>query len=162
MSGERIIPLTVKDKRKLRRALRSALLRFFAQIGAALFLLLGLAFFQDHVYNRFFLGAALVLFTGVLIFQFMKDKSEGTVVRILRDWKTGKKRVIQGRIERVEFIEKEEGVSDQIYQIGPYRFFLHHISPLLKRFRQVMPGQMVEVHQCLHSGLVLKISIEGE
>ncbi len=162
MSGERIIPLTVKDKRKLWRALWNALLRFFAQLGVVFFLLLGLLFFRDHVYNRFFFGASLVLFTGVLIFQFLKDKSEGTAVRILRDWKTGKKRVIHGRIEQVEFIEHTAGVAEQVYQIGPYRFSLHRISPLLKRFRQVMPGQMVEIHQCLHSGLVLKVAVSGE
>lgn len=157
MVGERIIPLTAKDKRKLRRALVKPVIRASAQLGVVALLVMALVFFRDHVYNRFFIGASIVLYASISAIQFFKDKSEGTIVRILRDWNTGKKRVIHGRIEKVEFRDTADGESEQVYDIGPYRFALHQMSPVLKRFRQVMPGQLVEVHQCLHSGLVLKI-----
>lgn len=163
MAGERIIPLTNKDKRKLRQRIGREVAQKGLQLGVVLLLVTSLIFFRNHYYYRFFIGASTALYAGFLVFSFFRDKSAGSTALLLRDWYNGKKRIVSGRIEQVEYREDQAGQPEQVvYDIGPYRFALHQLSPVLKRFRQAMPGQMVEVHQCLHSGLVLRVEVLGE
>lgn len=161
MTGERIIPLTHKDKRKLRRALGRILGRLGAQLAAAFLLVFGLVFFRHDGYYHFFLGASVVLYSAFLVFHFFRENGAGDALRLWRDWRMGKKRVVTGQVVKAEYQESAAG-AETIYDIGPYRFTLTQLSPQLKRFRQVMPGQTVEVHQCLHSGLILRLVVQEE
>lgn len=157
--GERIVPFSSKDKATLRKVLLFEVFKFSAQILTALFLLTGLYFFRNHTYNRFFIGASLMLYIGLLLGHFFLDRTRGRAARLIRDWWLGKKRVISGPVEQAVFTDKGDAIPLLHYKIGPYRFELSELSPLLKKFRQVMPGECVEVHQCLFSGTVLRIRL---
>lgn len=157
--GERIVPFSSKDRALLRRLLLIEFIRFSAQILTVLFLLTGLYFFRNHAYNRFFIGASLMLYIGLLIGHFFLDRTKGRAFRLLRDWWLGKKRVVSGPVEQAVFTDKGDNLPLVQYKIGPYHFELGELSPLLKKFRQVMPGEFVEVHQCLFTGTVLRIRL---
>ena len=158
-SGERIIPFSKKDKRRLRRlfwkhvAIYGAILAIML-LAAAVFLSTG----QHRSYTIPAMGFTL-LFAVIAVLNPFRKRFR-TIVRIGRDLVYGKKRVIFGQVEMSSFRDDPSAaLPEQIYDIGPYRFELGQLSPLLRRFREVMPGQTVEVHQCLHSGFILKFEV---
>ena len=157
-NGERVIPFSKKDRRLLRRQLRAQLLRTSLYLLAVLLLLATLFIAYDHLLFRFFAGAAMVCFALLLALQLFNRPSNLTL-RLLRDLNNGKKRVIHGQVEQVSFQQQKGQAPNQIYEIGQYRFELGQLSPVLKKFRQVMPGQTVEIHQCLHSGMILQVEV---
>lgn len=157
MTGERIIPFSGKDRRYLRQVLAKQILKQCAQLAAVLLLVLALTCFRSQNYFRFLIGASVVLYAALLVLLFVQEGSPRLLVRLLRDWYLGKKRVIQGKVEHASYAEAGDGSAAVTYDIGPYRFSLKELSPLLKKFKQVMPGETVEVHQCLHSGFILRV-----
>lgn len=157
MTGERIIPFSNKDRRYIRKALFKQVLKHGVQLAAIMLLVEVLVFFHVENTFRFLLGASVILYVALLVLHFFQDGSPKLLVSLARDWYLGKKRVIQGKIEQSAYVERPDGVATITYDIGPYRFSLKELSPLLKKFKQVMPGELVEVHQCLHSGLILRI-----
>lgn len=161
-AGERIIPFSKKDKRRLRRLLWRHLAVYSAFLAFMLLLiLLSHAMDQQRYYKM--LATGFLVFFAVLVVLNPFKKRFRTIVRIGRDLLNGKKRVIYGVVEKASFREDSSAdLPEQIYDIGPYRFELGQLSPLLKRFKEVMPGQTVEVHQCLHSGYILKLEVLPE
>lgn len=157
-NGERIIPFSKKDKRLLARHLRMQLALSTLYLLAALLLVAAFLFPSGDALFRGLAGAAAVCFTLMLLL-YLFEKRPNLTLRLLRDFKTGKKRVITGLVEQARFLQNDQGAPVQVYDIGPYHFELGQLSPVLKKFRQVMPGQEVEIHQCLHSGIILHIDI---
>lgn len=102
--------------------------------------------------------AAIACFALLLIMWLFK-KFDARSLRLLRDLHLGKKRVIHGRVEHVSLRQNGRRFPEQVYDVGPYRFELGQLSPALRRFKEVMPGQVIEVHQCLHSGIVLGLEV---
>ncbi|MBX2890227.1 MAG: hypothetical protein KF734_04820 [Saprospiraceae bacterium] len=159
--GERIIPFSRKDKRLIASKLRAKLLWMGLYVLSVAVLMV--AFWVSCLQSSLWVLA--VIFTLCLVLAstfFLLEKHPRLALRLFRDLDAGKKRVIFGKVEKVHF--KQEGARplEQIYEIGAYRFELGELSPVLKKFRQVMPGQVVEVHQCLHSGLILQLEVLGE
>lgn len=159
--GERIVPFSKKDKRLLQRQLQWQLALHGLYLLAAILLLLAFLTTYHHPYFRFLAGGALACFV-VMLALCLFEKRPNATFRLIRDLNTGKKRVVHGRVEQALFRQQDTRQPEQVYDIGPYRFELGQLSPVLKRFRQVMPGQTVEVHQCLHSGIILKLDVLDE
>ena len=157
-NGERIIPFSKKDKRLLARHLRTQLALSMLYLLAVALLLAAFLFPSNDALFRGLAGAAAVCFSLMLLLCLFEKRPRLTL-RLLRDFNTGKKRVINGRVEQSRFVQSDRRDVTQVYEIGPYQFELGQLSPVLKKFRQVMPGQEVEIHQCLHSGIILHIDI---
>ncbi|MEZ4966962.1 MAG: hypothetical protein R2791_17095 [Saprospiraceae bacterium] len=160
-SGERIIPFTKKDKRCLKRQLQHALLVYGLYLLSAILLLSAFFLAYPHRFYSLLAVSALVCFVIMLILCLFEKRPE-RIHRLLRDLRNGKKRVVFGTVDRVSCRQDEDAIPLQVYDVGPYRFELGQLSPMLRRFREVMPGQMVEVHQCLHSGIVLRLEAVKE
>lgn len=161
MSGERIIPFTKKDRRRLKKNLYRQMLTTALYVFALLVLVL--AFFWASQSNdmRFWAGAAVVCLAVLAVVAHFDRGNHKLLLRLLRDLRMDKKRVIFGEILHVVSRHKDESLPIQVYTVGAYRFELGELSPVLKRFTQVLPGCNVEVHQCLHSGIVLQIKVLG-
>ena len=157
-NGERIIPFSKKDKRLIKRQLRWQLLLACLYTLAALLLLAAFLLTYHHVWFKFLAGASITCFT-VMYTLCLFEKKPNLALRLWRDLNLGKKRVVHGRVEQVSYSQKDGRAPEQIYDIGPYRFELGQLSPVLKKFRQVMPGQTVEIHQCLHSDMILQLEV---
>ncbi len=130
-------------------------------VVAALMLLAAFILSYNHAWFKLMAGAAIVCFIVMLVLCVF-EKRPAVALRLIRDWKVGKKRVVFGRIDQVHFQQQDTRQAEQVYDIGPYRFELGQLSPVLKKFKQVMPGQTVEIHQCLHSGIILKLDVLEE
>lgn len=157
-NGERIIPFSKKDKRQIERQLRNQLSLNILYILAVLMLLVAFLLSYNHAWFKFLAGASIVSFTVMLVLCIF-EKRPTLAIRLIRDLNVGKKRVVYGSLEHVHFRQQNTGQAEQIYEIGPYRFELGQLSPVLKKFKQVMPGQSVEIHQCLHSGIILELDV---
>ncbi|MBP6828655.1 MAG: hypothetical protein KA165_18960 [Saprospiraceae bacterium] len=157
--AERIIPFSKKEKRRIERLLWKQLAMYGAFLAGMLVLGASLIMMeQDRSYKL--LATVFLVFISVLVVLNPFRKRLRTIARLWRDLLTGKKRVVSGQVEKAVFKDNSSvDLPQQIYDIGPYRFELERLSPSLKRFRSVMPGQAVEVHQCLHSGFILKIEV---
>lgn len=157
-NGERIIPFSKKDRRLIGQQLQWQLVLSALYLLAALLLLLAFLLSYHHDWFHFLGGAAITSFVIMLVLCLL-EKRPNLTLRLWRDLSVGKKRVVFGRIEQVHF-RQENSRATQVYDIGPYRFELGQLSPVLKKFRQVMPGQIVEIHQCLHSGMILHLDVQ--
>lgn len=157
-NGERIIPFSKKDKRQIERQLRDQLAISILYALAVLMLLAAFLLAYNHIWFKFLAGASIVCFTIMLVLCLI-EKRPGLAIRLIRDLNFGKKRVLYGCVREVLFRQHDTRQAEQIYHIGPYHFELGQLSPVLKKFRQVMPGQNVEIHQCLHSGLILQLDV---
>ncbi|MCE7925680.1 MAG: hypothetical protein DYG98_21730 [Haliscomenobacteraceae bacterium CHB4] len=160
-NGERIIPFSKKDKRLITRNLQWQLAMSALYLLAALLLLFAFLLSYHHDWFHFLGGAAIASFV-IMLALCLLEKRPNLTLRLWRDLSAGKKRVIFGRVEQVHFQQEDGRKATQVYDIGPYRFELGELSPVLKKFRQVMPGQNVEIHQCLHSGLILQLEVQTE
>lgn len=159
--GERIIPFSKKDKRLLQKQLRWQLALHGLYLLSAILLLSAFLATYHHPYFKLLAGGSLVCF-AVMLALCLFEKRPTVPFHLIRDLNIGKKRVVHGRVEQARFRQEDARQIEQVYDIGPYRFELGQLSPVLKRFRQVMPGQTVEVHQCLHSGIILQMDIVDE
>lgn len=157
-NGERIIPFSKKDKRLLTKHLRVQLALSTLYLLASVLLLAAFLFPSSDALFRGLAGAAAVCFTLMMVLCLF-EKRPGQILRLLRDLNLDKKRVIHGRVEQAQYLQKDGQAPVQTYNIGTYHFELGQLSPVLKKFRQVMPGQEVEIHQCLHSGIILQVDV---
>lgn len=161
-NGERIIPFSKKDKRLITRHLQWQLALSTLYLLAASLLLASFLLTYHHPLFKVLAGAAMACFTLMLALCLF-EKKPNLALRLWRDLNFGKKRVVHGRVEQVRFQQPHARQTEQVYEIGAYRFELGQLSPVLKKFRQVMPGQTVEIHQCLHSGIILQLEVlEGK